>query len=279
MSQSKVLQRIAPRPQSPAIPSRRTKKTMIAALGLGVAVALTGCNEDVGKSKKDKGSHSSASKKPSAESSKSSGPTRPSGKKPMVAGWQTQTSAKHHFRYDVPGKAKKWKIISPETALSYTDKNGKPVVVMTGTANYREGGCASSPNPKAVGEAGKGQLATVGTTGGGTEGSLQENARNWAGNWGFAAYGGEDHKPKIKVSKAKPWKQGGIEGYTATAEVTVTNRPSSCVPPKAIVHSIAQKLPDGTMHGWVIYADQGVPKALKDSEMKKIMKTVRSTDS
>ena len=150
---------------------------------------------------------------------------------------------------------------------------------MTGAANYREGGCASSPNPKAYGQAGKGQLATVGTTGGGKDGTLQENARNWAGNWGFAAYGGADHKPKIKVSEAQAVEAGGINGYTATAQVTVTHRPSSCVPAKAVVHSIAQKLPDGTMHGWVIYADQGVPKALKAAEIEKIMSTVRSTDS
>ncbi|WP_327393514.1 hypothetical protein OG533_37735 [Streptomyces sp. NBC_01186] len=269
------------------MPSRRKKKTLIAAaLGIGMAVALSGCNEDTGKSARkrtsktaDKDTGAAGSKAPSTGSSKTSAPVSPTGKKPLVAGWQTQTAQKHHFRFDVPAKAKKWKVLDEGTSLSYTDKNGKPIVVMTGTANYREGGCGSSPNPKAFGEAGKGQLATVGTTGGGKTGTLQENARNWAGNWGFAAYGGEEHKPEIKVSQPKPWKQGGIEGYTATAEVTVTNRPGSCVPPKAVVHSIAQKLPDGTMHGWVIYADQGVPKALTAAEIKKIMSTVRSTGS
>ncbi|MEU4968870.1 hypothetical protein [Streptomyces smyrnaeus] len=274
MSQSRIRQ-LAARRQSTPIPSRRTKKSLVVAVGIGMAVALSGCNDDTGKAS-DKDSDAAASKTPS-ESSKPAAPESPSGDQPAVAGWQTQTSEKHHFRYDVPAKAKKWKILPEETALSYLDKKGKPIVVMTAAANYREGGCPSSPNPKALGEAGKGQLATVGTTGGGKEGSLQENARNWAGNWGFAAYGGEDHKPKIKVSKPKPWKHGGIDGYTATAEVTVTNRPGSCVPPKAVVHSIAQKLPDGTMHGWVIYADQGVPKALSGAEIKKIMSTVRAT--
>ncbi|MFI0822724.1 hypothetical protein ACH4TX_45105 [Streptomyces sp. NPDC021098] len=277
MFQPKILERIAQQPESTRIPSRRTKKTLIAAVGIGMVVALTGCNEDT-KQGTDKDTGAAGSKAPSKGSDQSSAPSSPAGDQPSVPGWQTQTSQKHHFRYDVPGKAKKWKALDEGTALSYTDKAGQPIVVMTSAANYREGGCSSSPNPKAVGEAGKGQLATVGTTGGGKDGSLQENARNWAGNWGFAAYGGEDHKPKIKVSQPKPLKQGGIDGYTATAEVTVTNRPSSCVPPKAIVHSIAQKLPDGTMHGWVIYADQGVPNALTAAELKEIMGTVRSTD-
>lgn len=264
MSQSKAFLRTAP------------KKTLIAALGIGMAVALSGCNEDTKSTDKDTGA--AGSKAPSADSSPSSAPTGPSSDKPVAAGWQTQTSQKHHFRYDVPAKADKWKVLGADTALSYTDQDGKPIVVMTGSANYREGGCSSSPNPKAIGEAGKGQLATVGTTGGGKDGSLQENARNWAGNWGFAAYGGPEHKPKIEVSQPKPWKEGGIDGYTATAKVTVTNRPSKCVPPTGVVHSIAQKLPDGTMHGWVIYADQGVPNALTDTEIRKIMTTVRSTD-
>ncbi|MFG3255088.1 hypothetical protein [Streptomyces sp. NPDC048172] len=258
-------------------PSRRKKTTLVAAVGVGMVLALSGCNEDT-----DTDPDAAGSKKPSAgasaEKSQSAAPSSPSGKEPVVKGWQTQTREKHHFRYDVPPKAKKWKVLDQDTSLSYTDKGGKPIVVMNGAATYREGGCASAPNPKAFGEAGKGQLATVGTTGGGKEGSLQENARNWAGNWGFAAYGGEEKKPKVTVSQAKPWKQGGIEGYTATAKVKVTNRPSKCVPATAVVHSIAQKLPDGTMHGWVIYGDQGVPNALSEAEMKKIMSTVRSTD-
>lgn len=260
------------------MPSGRNKRLLIAAVGIGMAITLSGCNDDTGQST-GKDSDAAGSKAPSAGSSPSSAPASPAGDKPLIAGWQTQTGQRHHFRYDVPAKSEKWKPLGEDTALSYTDQNGRPIVVMTAASNYREGGCASSPNPTAVGEAGKGQLATIGTTGGGKDGSLQENARNWAGNWGFAAYGGAEHKPKIEVSEAKPWKHGGIDGYTATAKVTVTNRPSSCVPPKAVVHSIAQKLPDGTMHGWVIYADQKVPNALTDAEISKIMSTVRSTGS
>ncbi|WP_249025550.1 hypothetical protein [Streptomyces sparsogenes] len=272
---------VLPRRRPVTAPPRRSRKTLIAAVGIGVALVLSGCDDSGGGG--DEGARATkpapSSKAPSTgESGSSSAPASAAADKPLVAGWQTQTRDEHHFRYDVPAKAARWKVLDPDVSLSYTDKNGKPIVVMTGAANYREGGCASAPNPKAFGEAGKGQLATVGTTGGGTDGTLQENARNWAGNWGFVAYGGADHKPRIEVSQAKPWKRNGIDGYTATAEVTVTHRPSPCVPPKAVVHSIAQKLPDGTMHGWVIYADQGVPHALTAAEIDKIMNTVRPTD-
>nr|WGC84435.1 Orf+1 [Streptomyces sp.] len=272
--------------QSP-VPSRRARKALFGAVGLGMVLALTGCNDsaDADAGKKD-GAPAAQPKAPSAEAPASPGAgnsaapgATPGNDQPTVPGWQTQARSEHHFRYDVPGKADKWNVIDQGSAISYTDKNGKPIVVMTGASHYREGGCASNPNPKAFGEAGKGQLATVGTTGGGKEGTLQENARNWAGNWGFVAYGGPDNKPKIEVSQATPWKHGGIDGYTATAKVTVVNRPSPCVPPTAIVHSIAQKLPDGTMHGWVIYADQGVPNALTEAEIQKIMNTVRPTGS
>ncbi|MFD0448654.1 hypothetical protein ACFQ10_49960 [Streptomyces indonesiensis] len=226
MSQSKIFKNPVQHPRSTSIPSRRMKKTLIAAVGIGMAVALSGCNEDTG-SATDKDTGAAESKAPSAGSSQSSAPASPSGDQPVFTGWQTQTSQKHHFRYDVPAKSEKWKTLDEETALSYTDENGQPIVVMTAAGNYREGGCASSPNPKAVGEAGKGQLATVGTTGGGKDGSLQENARNWAGNWGFAAYGGADHKPKIKVSEAKPWKQGVL---TATPRPPRSPSPTAPAP-------------------------------------------------
>ncbi|MEU6079156.1 hypothetical protein [Streptomyces sp. NPDC047108] len=241
---------------------------VLALTGVSVGIALL-VDDGEGGSERAKESQGS----PRTSASKSLPPASADG--PMVKGWQTQTRDEHHFRYDVPATSQKWQVLDDDTALSYNDDNGKPIVVMTGAGNYREGGCSSAPNPDSIGEAGKGQLATVGTTGGGTQGTLQENARNWAGNWGYVAYGGDEHKPRMKVGQAKPWKLNGIDGWTATAEVTVTHRPSPCVPPKAVVHSIAQKLPDGTMHGWVIYADQGVPHALTDAQIEKIMKTVR----
>lgn len=286
MSRSKNVQHDPYHQQYPTpVVTRRSKPTLLAAVGAAVVLTLSGCDDDGGAAAGE-GTATPASQAPASDASRPaspatgdpSAPASPAGDQPLFTGWQTQTRQSHHFRYDVPAKSAKWKVLDEDVSLAYTDKNGDPMVVMTGAANYREGGCASTPNPKVLGEAGKGQLATVGTTGGGTEGTLQENARNWAGNWGFAAYGGEEHKPGIEVSEARPWKRGGIDGYTATAKVTVKHRPSPCVPPTAVVHSIAQKLPDGTMHGWVIYADQGVPNALTAAEIDKIMSTVRATD-
>ncbi|MCC3771400.1 hypothetical protein K6I34_004353 [Streptomyces sp. UNOC14_S4] len=205
-----------------------------------------------------------------------SGPSGQDGGKAVTpAGWQTQTAHEYRFQYDVPGKAEHWSLLPRDTMTSYVDEAGKPEITMRDPAHFREGGCSSSANPNALGEAGKGQLATVGTMGGDTSLSIQENARNWAGNWGFFAYGGKGHKPKIDVSEAKPWKHNGIDGWTATAKVGVTSRPSPCVPATAIVKSIVEKLPDGKFHSWVIYADQGVPDALPESEIDRIMGTVR----
>ncbi|GAA2715434.1 MULTISPECIES: hypothetical protein [Streptomyces] len=268
----------APAPGAPA-PSGK-KKTLLAVVGGVVALAVIGgaavfLLKDDGDDKQDrskgKGSASQAPVAPAQPEGNAS--PSPSGAQPMVAGWQTQGREEHFFQYDVPAASDKWKVFPTDTAIAYTE-NGKPVVVMTGAANYKEGGCSSQPNPDSVGEAGKGQLATVGTTGGGKDGDLKENARNWAGNWGFMAYGGKDHKPKIEVTD-QAWNRNGIQGWTATAKVTVTNRPSPCVPPTAIVKSIAQKMPDGTFHGWVLYADQGVPDALTEAQIDKIMSTVR----
>ncbi|MEV5507846.1 hypothetical protein [Streptomyces orinoci] len=247
----------------------------LAVIGGGVAYALKGGGDD---KKADAKSSASAGAQPRQDKQQDKQSQDNTQEKPRVAipaGWQPQSNADHGFGYAVPGKAEKWQVFPADTMISYTE-NGKPVVAMRGTANYREGGCSSSPNPQAFGEAGKGQLATVGLTGGGRDGTLQSNARNWAGNWGVMAYGGLGAtKPKIEVSQATPWKHNGIDGYTATAKVTVTHRASQCVPPTAIVKTIAQKLPDGTFHGWVLYADQGVPNALPEAKIDEIMNTVR----
>ncbi|WP_240667344.1 hypothetical protein [Streptomyces luteoverticillatus] len=267
----------------------KSNKTLMAVIGGVVALAvigggayafLGGSGGDDDKKNDKPQAGQAQSQAPAAPGQQSDKPADagasadPSAQQPTVPGWQTQTRADHYFQYDVPGKTDKWKVFPTDTAISYTE-DGKPVVVMTGTSNYKEGGCSSQPNPDAVGEAGQGQLATVGTTGGGKDGDLKTNAKNWAGNWGFMAYGGKDHKPKLEFTDEKEWKHNGIDGWTATAKVTVTNRPSPCVPPTAIVKSIAQKMPDGTFHGWVIYADQGVPDALTEAQIDKIMNTVR----
>ncbi|MFI8941299.1 hypothetical protein [Streptomyces syringium] len=258
-------------------------KTMLAVIGGVVALAvigggafflLNGGDEEKPEAGKGGPQASGAPAQPTQEPTPGNGQTSPSGPPPKVTGWQTQTSDEHNYRYDVPAKADKWNVAPQGTAISYTD-NGKPVVVMREIASYREGGCSSNANPDTIGEAGKGQLASIGTTGGGKDLDLKENARNWAGNWGTMAYGGLSNKPKIEIKDEKAWKANGIEGWTATAKVTVKNRPSDCVPPTAIVKSIAQKLPDGTFHGWVIYADQGVPDALTEAQIDKIMSTVR----
>ncbi|GGR24316.1 hypothetical protein [Streptomyces netropsis] len=274
-------QQAPPQPEPPR--GGGGNKTMLAVVGGVVALAvigggafflLRGGDEEKPEAGKGGPQASGAPAQPTQEPTPGNGSASPSGPPPKVAGWQTQTSDEHNYRYDVPAKADKWNVAPQGTAISYTD-NGKPVVVMREIASYREGGCSSSANPDSMGEAGKGQLASIGTTGGGKDLDLKENARNWAGNWGTMAYGGLNNKPKIEIQDEKAWKANGIEGWTATAKVTVKNRPSDCVPPTAIVKSIAQKLPDGTFHGWVIYADQGVPDALTEAQIDKIMSTVR----
>ncbi|MBR7677301.1 hypothetical protein KDA82_30785, partial [Streptomyces daliensis] len=139
MSQSKPL---------PRITHHRTSKAVLAAVSLGMVLTLSACDDGTGDTS-DKGAGAAGSKAPSSEAPSSAAPGSPAGDEPMFTGWQTQTAKKHHFRYDVPAESEKWKVLDTGTAVSYTDKDGKPIVVMTAAANYREGGCASAPNPDA----------------------------------------------------------------------------------------------------------------------------------
>ncbi|PWI44562.1 hypothetical protein CK485_15975 [Streptomyces sp. ICBB 8177] len=244
----------------------------LAVIGGGIAFAMQGGGK---KSDQARNGPQSSASAPAPAPPASGGPNSTAGPlKPLIAGWQTQTRAAHHFAYDVPPASQQWHVYDPGIEIAYTDDQGKPIVTMSGTADYHEGGCASHPNANTVGQAGKGQLATIGTQGG-SGGTPQQDAYNVAGNWVFAAYGGADHKPKISVTKAVPWDHNGLKGWTSTATATDIYRPSSCVPPRAIAKTIAQQLPDGTVHEWVIYADQGVPNALTEAQIDKIMSTVR----
>ncbi|MEU6176202.1 hypothetical protein ABZ832_30375 [Streptantibioticus parmotrematis] len=266
-------------PQGPRSPgSRRTLYAVVGAvvalavIGGGVAFAMKGDGKKSDQAHNGPGTSASA---PAPAPPASGGPNSTAGPlKPMIAGWQTQTRADHHFAYDVPPTSQQWHVYDPGIEIAYTDDQGKPIVAMSGTADYHEGGCASHPNANTIGQAGKGQLATIGTQGG-SGGTPQQDAYNVAGNWVFAAYGGADHKPRISVTKAVPWNHNGIKGWTSTATATHIYRPSSCVPPRAIAKTIAQQLPDGTVHEWVIYADQDVPNALTEAQIEKIMSTVR----
>ncbi|WKU45326.1 hypothetical protein Q3V23_15330 [Streptomyces sp. VNUA116] len=283
----------APAPVPPSGGGGGKNKTLLAVVGGVVALAVIGGgaffllkggddkkddkqNVAAGGQAKPSGDPAQGQQGQQGQSQQPSGPDASAGAPAAPpAGWQTQTSKEHKLQYDVPGTGEKWKVFPQDTMLAYTDASGKPQISMRDTANFTEGGCASSANPNAVGEAGKGQLATVGTAGGDASLSIQENARNWAGNWGVFAYGGLGNKPKIEVSQAQPWKQNGIDGWTATAKVRVLNRPSPCVPPTAIVKSIVWKLPSGDFSSWIVYADQGVSGALPESRIDEIMKTVR----
>ncbi|MFF7023930.1 hypothetical protein ACFY97_23380 [Streptomyces klenkii] len=279
----------APAPVPPSGGGGGKNKTLLAVVGGVVALAVIGGgaffllkggddekkDDKAGGASQASGAPAPGKQQDQQEQPKQSGPDAAGAPAAPPAGWQTQSSKEHKLQYDVPAAGEKWKVFPQDTMLAYTDASGKPQISMRDTANYSEGGCASSANPNAIGEAGKGQLATVGTAGGDASLSIQDNARNWAGNWGVFAYGGLGNKPKIEVSQAKPWKQNGIDGWTATAKVKVLNRPSPCVPPTAIVKSIVWKLPSGEFSSWIMYADQGVSGALPESRIDEIMKTVR----
>ncbi|GAA1929775.1 hypothetical protein [Streptantibioticus ferralitis] len=272
-----------PAPQEPQPQPARNRKTLLTVVGAVVALAVIGGGAFAllgggKKTQQAKASSSASAPSQTAPTPTQDGPNTTgngSDAKPMIAGWQTQTWQRHGFSYDVPPQSENWKVAKPDLEIVYTDKNGQPMVGMTGTSDYREGGCASAGNQSGPIAAGKGQLATIGSQGA-KGGTLQDDAKIAAGNWGFAAYGGADgHKPKVSVSTPTPWKHNGIDGYTATATVTGIYQPSPCVPATATARSIAMRLKDGTIGLWIIYADQGVPNALTSAEIDKIMGTVR----
>ncbi|MCQ4043675.1 hypothetical protein ACFOSC_04750 [Streptantibioticus rubrisoli] len=268
-------------PEPEAARPARNRKTLLTVVGAVVALAVIGggvafaMKGGGAKPKVSKPTHAPtvAAPTPTEQGPNSSG--NGSDAKPMIAGWQTQVWQHHGFTYDVPPASDHWSVDKPDLENAYTDQNGKPMLGMTGVSYYRQGGCASSGSTTGPIQAGKGQLATIGSQGD-RGNTLQDSAKIAANNWLFGAYGGLDgHKPKVTVNQVTPWKHNGIDGYLATATATNIYRPSPCVPATATSRAIAMRLKDGTTGIWILYADQGVPNALTSDEIDKIMGTVR----
>ncbi|WP_269859472.1 hypothetical protein [Streptomyces sp. RPT161] len=271
-----------PEPQQPAR-NRRTLLTVagavvaLAVIGGGVAFAMRGGGSKPQGSKPPAAAATRTAPSPTEQGPNSTGNSQAA--KPVIAGWQTQTWQRHGFTYDVPPASDQWSVDKPDLENAYTDQNGKPMLGMTGVSYYRQGGCASAGSQTGPIQAGKGQLATIGSQGN-QGGTLQDSAKIAANNWLFGAYGGLDgHKPKVTVDQVTPWKHNGIDGYVATATATGIYRPSPCVPPTATARAIAMRLKDGTTGIWILYADQGVPNALTSAEIDKIMSTVRPANA
>jgi hypothetical protein len=278
-------------PQPPTVPTSqpppggggRTKLiAIIAAAAVVVAAGVTGYvvlgTNDGGKDDTaGKGGHTSHSPtaQPSPTSSVTDDPRGVNTEKPTVAGWKVVVNPKWGIAYDVPAD---WSVQSPTLEIGFEDRksdSGKPLIVMSGTAEDQPKWCTSDDDKD--GRTEDTSLAAVGSKGASGAKNTDQIAVNTPAWWVYGGYTQPDKKSITFDKKAKPFKTtSGITGSYAWARSH--NSPqkgtSKCASDgKAITFGF--KNSQGDYVSWDFYGAAGVAGEVPDATVMKILSTVR----
>ncbi|MFB7337409.1 hypothetical protein ACFC00_38240 [Streptomyces adustus] len=262
----------------------RTKLVAIlAATAVVVAAGVTGYlvlgkdKDEVEVYGKDKKPSASASTKPSDPSATASGaddnPRGNETEKPTVAGWKVVVNPKWGIAFDVPAD---WEVQSPGLSIGFEEDNsddGKPIIIMSGTAEYQSKWCTSDDDKD--GRTEDTPLAVVGTKGGGGAKSTDEVAVNTPAWWVYGGYTQPDKKSITFDKKATPYTTAsGIKGSYAWAQSAHTPQKGKCASDgKAITFGFKNSADDFV--SWNLYGATGVDKEVPKATIMKILSTVR----
>ncbi|MET8246828.1 hypothetical protein ABZV31_21835 [Streptomyces sp. NPDC005202] len=271
-------------PQGGGGGGNRTKLVaLIAAAAVVVAAGVTGFlvlgggkdDKADGGTKNNKGGQSassSTSTDPSAsESGSDDNPRGTETEKPTIPGWKVVINQKRGVAFDVP---QDWEIQSPSVAIGFEDnKTGKPLAVMTGTAEYKSKWCTSDDDKD--GRTEDTSLAAVGVKGADGAKNTDEVAVNTVGWWVYGGYTQPDKKSLTLDEKAQPYKTtSGIEGSIAWAQSTNTPTKGKCASDgKAL--SFGFKNSAGDFVSWNFFGAKGVHGEVPKATIMKILSTVR----
>lgn len=284
-------------PQPPQGGGDKRKKTIaiVTAGAVVAAAAVVGVvlfSGDDGDDKKDtakestKPSAPAGSQQPGGSQEPTTTPENPRGggdnpraadpaAKPVIPGWKTVISAKRHVAFDVPDTAD-WKVESAGLSVGFESDKGKPLVVMSSPAKYKQDACSvkveGSTRPDTSDLGGTG---TKGALGAKSEASAAEIE---AENWVFAGYD-QKQTGQRKVSKAKPFESDhGLKGYAASATVTGVKKTGKCTT-DGKAFTVAYTDINGDYALWVLHAATGVDGELPNETIEKIKSTLRPLKS
>ncbi|MGK5532767.1 hypothetical protein [Streptomyces sp. URMC 129] len=262
----------------PAPPGKRRARVVVA-VGSVVAVLVVAV---VGAVMLRDGGDSGEARTPAEEST---GPSRvpddpraghQEAPDPVVApDWQVQTVESHRLAFDVP-PPDAWELGGENDAVyvGNADEEDGILAAVGAPARYLPGWC---PQAEAAGNLS--QRALAGTMSGqgfaDTAEAAADRARAWA-TAQFDAEGGE-----LEVSGAEPFEnEHGVAGHTVTA--TVTGVPGAaddpdhpCGTSDGLVITVSYLNADHDVSVWALIADTGVPDALDDATIERIVGSLR----
>ncbi|MFD6971168.1 hypothetical protein [Streptomyces sp. NPDC059979] len=191
--------------------------------------------------------------------------------KPLIAGWKTVINPKHGTAFDVPPQ---WEVLSPDVFSGHTDRKDPDKVLIghTAPAFYKSKWCSIDANGD--GQVTDVRLGNTGTKGASGAKDTAEIAEKSAPTWVYAAYTQPD-KSVVTWDKPKEFTtKSGVRGSYVKARSKGAAQPNRCAGDgQAVVFGF--KNSRGDLVAWDFYGRTGVPGAVDDALVMRIMSTVR----
>lgn len=191
--------------------------------------------------------------------------------KPLIAGWKTVVNPTHGTAFDVPPQ---WEVVSPDVFSGHTDRNDPDKVLIghTAPAFYKSKWCSIDGNGD--GQVTDVRLGNTGTKGASGAKDTAEIAEKSAPTWVYAAYTQPD-KSVVTWDEPKQYTtKSGVEGSYVKARSKGAAQPNRCAGDgQAVVFGF--KNSRGDLVAWDFYGRTGVPGAVDDALIMRILSTVR----
>ncbi|MEU9156869.1 hypothetical protein AB0D59_41560 [Streptomyces sp. NPDC048417] len=245
---------------------------VVVAAGVTGFLVLGGDKDDKADNGKDQRATRSPTPSPtvSASASTDDNPRGDETEKPTVAGWKTVVNPKWGTAFDVPAD---WEVLTPGTSIGFEDKDAKPIVTMSGAAQYKSKWCTSDDDKD--GRTEDTSLAAVGTKGESGAKSGGDAAVREVPWWVYGGYTQPDKKSIGYDKKATAYTTAsGLKGAYAWARSANTPQKGKCASDgKAITFGFENSA--GDLVSWDFYGAKGVHGEIPTATIMKILSTVR----
>ncbi|MGW7461484.1 hypothetical protein [Streptomyces sp. NPDC054797] len=252
---------------------------IVAAAAVVVAAAATGAfvltRDDKNTEANDKppaaSSSAPVSETPAPAGSGSANPRAGGAMQPVIPGWKVVVNTKYNVAYDVPPE---WNVNDSGVSLALNDeKDGKPVITMSGTATLKQEWCTVDRN--ADGTLEKYSLADTGVKGAQGAKDTAQAATDNTGTWVWAAYAQKEPKGTVKVTEAKEYTTAsGLKGHTVVATAPGVKKENKCSSDGKAV-GFAFKNAVGDFASFVIVGAAGVKDEVPTDVSDKMLSSIR----
>jgi hypothetical protein len=252
--------------QPPPGPPPRNRRTLTIVLSLVAVLVVAGVVTTV--LVLTKGGQPQAGDRTQQASSSPSTPATLKPLDPRNPGWQVAVSNRRGVAYDLP-KAQ-WTKEDPDQIAAMGPPDGD-FVTGTGAAYYMKGFCAGSANSVRAGTAVTADDNNL------PDKSAPATAQHWA-QVAYKASSGQQPDITLEPSKTIKVADGKVSAVLAIADVTPHSTGDACSPPTAKVYVASVGPQSGGSVMLVLFADQGIPNAVSNSDAMKIMTSVRASN-